>query len=137
MADDKKLLQLLIAELRVWEAEQDDDVVLPDVVDQVEYYLHGDMNPPPPIPTKPKTNPGRRITSLKTLRDWWAEPNGERKLAQWLESKTIHDLKLFCKQEKITITGQKTRNVLVYTITNAVSGPRIAGFEVRRRRRVG
>ena len=139
MADDKKLLQVLIASLRVWEAEQDDEIVLPDIVDQVEDYLYGSLEPlpvPASIPIK-KTNPGRRITSLRTLRDWWSEPNGEHRVEQWLESKNIHDLKLFCKQEKITIIGQKTRDVLVYAIKNAVSGPRVAGFEVRRRRRVG
>lgn len=138
MADDRKLLEILVANLRVWESEQEDEVVLPEIVDQVEEYLFGEVEPPPILPNlKPKTNPGRAITSLKTLRDWWVMADGQYRLEQWIESKNIHDLKRFCKQEKITIIGPKTRDVLVYAVKNAVSGPRISGFETRRRRRMG
>ena len=121
---DRKLLERLIVALRLWEEEQDVDVLLPEIVDEIEEYIFQEEEPKPSLDTSvKKAKPQFRTTQLSTLRQWWVEHDGERKVEDWLEKQPVTYLKRFCKQEKLDFEGQKTRTALCIVIRNAVQGP--------------
>ena len=137
--DYRELLEHLIVSLRLWEEEQRDDIVLPEVVDQVEAMVFGEV---PQVELtakeiKKRREAGKRTTQLSTLRQWWLNPSGPERIEDWLSDHSVTYLKKFCRQEGITVHGHITRNLICGAIRSAVQGPAIptGKFYVRKRRR--